>query len=139
MYIEKRVKLGNNVYYIRVDLKYEKTVNDFPSLCIKDYKDSYWDGGDFSILLGKIEKIFTREKADYYDKNISYMADVMYLYNRVPFLSGIKDVYISNNDKIPYAMGYISKEEIEKYIRDNNVNIIANDNFKLWDERTWYL
>lgn len=137
MYIEKRVKLRDINYYIRVELEYRKDENDFVMLRMKNYKDNYYDGGDFSILIEEIEKNYSYEKAQRYDKNISYMADVIYLYERIPFLSGVRDEYISSKDNIPYSIGYISKEEIEKYIDENNIKIKKNDNFKLNDGRTW--
>lgn len=49
----------------------------------------------------------------------------------------MRDEYISSKDNIPYSIGYISKEEIEKYIDENNIKIKKNDNFKLNDGRTW--
>lgn len=139
MYIEKRVKLRGVNYYVRVELEYKKENNDLVLLRMKNYKDDYYDGGDFSILLEEIEKNYTFEKAEKYDKNISYMADVIYLYERIPFLSGIRDEYISSKDNQPYAIGYISKVEIEKYIKENNIKINSNEKFKLGDERTWII
>lgn len=139
MYIEKRVKLRGINYYVRVELEYKRENNDLVLLRIKNYKDDYYDGGDFSILLEKIEKNYDFEKAEKYDKNISYMADVIYLYERIPFLSGVRDEYISSKDNLPYAIGYISKEEIEKYIKENNIEINSNEKFKLGDGRTWFI
>lgn len=137
MYIEKRVKLRDINYYIKVELKYKRDENDHVLLRIKDFKDDYYDGGDFSLLIEEIEKNYTFEKAQKYDKNISYMADIIYLYERIPFLSGIRDEYISSKDNLPYTVGYIAKEEIEEYIKENNVKIKTQDNFKLYDGRTW--
>ncbi len=54
-------------------------------------------------------------------------------------ISGIKDIYISENDNIPYSEGYISKEEIDKYIKEFNIKMNSNPNFKLNDGRTWKL
>lgn len=139
MYIEKRVKLRGVNYYVRVELEYKKENSDLVLLRMKNYKDDYYDGGDFSLLLEEIEKNYTFEKAEKYDKNISYMADVIYLYERIPFLSGIRDEYISSKDNRPYTIGYISKEEIEKYIKENNIKINSNKKFKLGDERTWII
>lgn len=67
------------------------------------------------------------------------MADVLYIYDRMPFISGIKDIYISKNDNIPYSEGYISKEEMDKYIKEFNIKMNPNPNFKLNDGRTWKL
>lgn len=67
------------------------------------------------------------------------MADCLYIYDRIPFLSGIKNVYISSKDNLPYSKSYISKDEIEKYVKDNNVTMTTNTNFKLFDSYTWNL
>jgi hypothetical protein len=104
---------------------------------MKNYNDDYFDGGDLSKLIEKIEVNYSREKAQEYDENIGFMADVMYIYDRIPFLSGIRDVYISKKENLPTSIGYISKNEIEKYIKENNVNMQSKDNFKLSDESTW--
>lgn len=139
MYIEKRIKLKNNIYYIQVDVEYKKNEDGIVRLITKNYKDSYYDGGDFSILLEKVEESYTIEKSSNYDNSISYMADVLYLYDRIPFLSAIRTVYMSNDDNLPYSIDYISKDEIEKYIEENNVKMNSNDNFKLNDQRTWFV
>lgn len=128
MKILKRVNIGHNNYYIIVDLEYIKKEENFPILCLKNYKDKYWDGGDCSILIEEIEKNYTFEKAKQYDKHIGFMADVLYIYDRIPFIDGIKD-----NE------GYISKKEIDNYIKEFNIQMNLNPNFKLWDDRTWKL
>lgn len=57
----------------------------------------------------------------------------------IPFISGIKDIYISKNDNLPYSECYISKEEIDNYIKQCNIKMNGNKNFKLSDARTWKL
>lgn len=136
MIIEKRIKLNPNIYYIVINVEY-KIKNDIPVLCLQNYKEDYWDGGDCSLLINKIENEYTKEQAQKYDSNISFMADVIYIYDRMPFISGIKDVYIASEDNLPYSIGYIKKEEIDKYIIDNKIEISNYHNFKLYDERTW--
>lgn len=137
MTIEKKIKLNNDIYYVLVDIEYKKDKNDITTLKMKNYKDDYYDSGDFSLLIEKIELNYNHEKAKQYDKNISFMADVIYIYERIPFLGGIRDVYISKKDNIPTSICYISKNEIEKYIKENDIKITFNNNFKLSDERTW--
>lgn len=139
MQISKKIKISNNDYYIIVDVEYKKDQNNFPKLCLKNYKDDYWDGGDCSILIEEVEKNYTQEKAKQYDKHIGFMSDVLYIYDRIPFIRGIKDIYISKNDNIPYSEGYISKKEIDNYIKEFNVKMNYNPNFKLYDGRTWKL
>lgn len=138
MLIEKRIKLNNNYYYIQAEVEYKRK-DSIMQLCLKNFKNDYYDGGNFSILIEEIEKNYTPEKALKYDKDIGLMADALFIYHRAPFLSGIRDVYFSEDDKIPYSHGYISKEEIEKYIADNKVEFPRNNDFKLTDMRTWKL
>ena len=63
------------------------------------------------------------------------MNDILYIYDRMPFISGIKDISISNN--MISEESYISKEEIEKYIKEFNIKMNHIDNFKLSDSQTW--
>ena len=88
--ILKRIKINNNAYYIIVDLEYKKSQMGFPILCLKNYKDDYWDDGDCTNLIKEIEKNYTQDKAKQYDENISYIADILYIYDRIPFIIGVK-------------------------------------------------
>ncbi len=60
MYIEKKVKLRDINYYIRAKLNYEKNPknNGIPNLNLINYKNSHYDGGNFSLLLEKVEKLY---------------------------------------------------------------------------------
>ena len=137
MLIEKRIKLKTNYYYVVVEVEYVKHKEGFMSLQFKNGKG--YDGGDFSRLLERCSKSYTYKKAREYDGDIGFMGDVMYLYDRIPFLKGIKDVYIGDNDNIPSSVGYISKEEIDDYIKDNNVKMNRNPRFSLTNEETWII
>ena len=55
MTIEKRIKLKNNIYYVVIDVKYKINEYNNTQLCINNSKDEYYDGGDFSRLIKKIE------------------------------------------------------------------------------------
>lgn len=61
---------------------------------------------------------------------ILMMNRMLYIYNRVPFLSAIKNV--SSNEEL-----YVSKIEIEKYINDFNIKLLNNSQFDLENENTW--
>ena len=137
MLIEKRVKLKNNFYYVVVDVEYKIDKHGFTMLYFKDGKP--YDGGDFTRLIERCAKTYTYRKAHEYDDDIGLMADVMFLYDRIPFLVGIKDVYVSEDDQIPYSMGYITKEEIEQYIKEHNVKMNKNNRFDLSNEETWII
>ena len=138
MKIEKRIKLNNNTYYIVVDVEY-KFDGKITRLCLKNYKDDYYDSGDLTTLIEKIEKNYSVIKLLEYDTGINFMDDVIYIYDRVPFLTGIKEVYINSKYNIPNSICYISKEEIDNYIKEHNLNLEPNNNFKLFNEETWRL
>ncbi|HIS91040.1 MAG TPA: hypothetical protein IAC20_05220 [Candidatus Faecisoma merdavium] len=135
MQILKKIKINNRNYYAIIDLEYKKIQNNFPVLRLKNYKDDYWDSGDCSILIERIEENYSLKKAQQYDNNIAYMNDILYIYDRMPFISGIKDISISNN--MISEESYISKEEIEKYIKEFNIKMNHIDNFKLSDSQIW--
>ena len=137
MKIEKRINLNSNIYYVMVDVEYKTNEHGFTKLCLKNYKDDYYDEGDLSILIEKIEKNYRYEIAKKYEENIAFMADILYIYDRIPFLSGIKEIYINKNDSMPNSISYISKEEIEKYINENKIEIKKQDKFRLCVEETW--
>ncbi len=92
MLIEKKAKLKNNYYYVVVDVEYKIDKQGYTMLYFRDGK--HYDGGDFSRLIERCEKAYTYKKAREYDEEIGLMADVLFLYDRIPFLIGIKDVYI---------------------------------------------
>lgn len=137
MKLTKKIKLGNNDYYIVVDVEYKKHPNGFAVLTLKNFNDNYWDGGDCSLLIEKIEKNYTLDKTRKQSINNQFMADIIYIYERMPFISGIKEIYISKGDNVIYSESYISKSEIEDYIKEFNVSIHHNPKFKLMNERTW--
>ncbi len=147
MQIEKKIKFDNYVYYVQIDVEYKQAVTyhpvygyeteDFPELYLKNFKNNYWDEGNCSILIEKIEQSYTFEKAEVYDENIPLMADVLYIYERIPFLSGIKKAYFSDDDTLPRSITYISKSEIDKYIEDFHIKMNHNPDFTLSSESTW--
>ena len=136
MIISKKIKLNDNIYYVIIDLYYKKKDN-ITMLCLKDFQDEYYDDGDFTKLISIVEDNYSYEQSKSYDKYISFMGDVLYVYDRIPFLKGIKEIYNNNTDNTTYSTSYISKEEIENYIIDNNIKMNLNSNFKLYDEKTW--
>lgn len=139
MRIEKRIKLENNIYYVVVDVEYKINESGITTLFLKNYKENYFDNGNFTLLIEKIENNYKFEEALKYDSDIGYMADIIYIYDRIPFLSGIKDVSVNSDDILPYSIGYISKEEIDKYIEEHKITTMNNSNFKLYDENTWLI
>lgn len=130
MEISKKIKLNNNTYWIIVEVEYKMYGQNFPYLILKNYKDNYWDLGDCSRLIERVEESYSIDKAKIYDEVISYMGDILFIYDRIPFIKGIKEVGNSYES-------YISKEEIDNYIKTFNIKMNKNSKFKLFDERTW--
>lgn len=136
MRLNRLVKLDNNKYYIVVDTVYKKSLVGIPNLCLENGSDDYFDCGDLSILIKKIEDNYTEEKSKDYDNKISYMGDILYIYDRIPFISGINNIYSSNNGEV-IEVGFISTSEIDDYIKEFNVSMHNKDNFKLSNVKTW--
>ena len=136
MTIEKRVKLHNNIYYVVLDVEYKKKDSKV-FLCLSNRKEDYYDGGDLTNLIEKIEQDYTSEKAQKYQKDIGFLQDAFYIYDRIPFLSGIKDIYQKETETLPYSQGYISKKELDDLIEQNNIQMSNHKNFKLYDKQTW--
>ena len=114
MVIEKRIKLGNAVFLLGVEIRYRKQ-----SLVKKD--GTYFDMGDFSALILDVENNY-QGSLDY-DKNIGYMNDIIYLYDRFPFVNYIKDITYDKASGEVVQIGCISREEIVDYINDNGILI----------------
>lgn len=113
MFIENRINLNNNIYYVRIETEYKKDNDGMIKLFYKD-SDKIFDGGDLSILIRELENNYSKNK---YDSDIYYLNDIFYIYDNIPLLCGIKTEYISSKDNIVYSRDYIFKEEIEKYVK----------------------
>ena len=130
MEISKKIKLNNNIYWIIVEVEYKMHEHGFPYLVLKNFEDDYWDSGDFTRLLERVEESYSIDKSKKYDEVISYMGDILFIYDRIPFIKGIKEVGNSYES-------YISREEIDTYINTFNIKMNNNYKFKLFDESTW--
>ena len=112
MIIERRIKINNVNYFLGIEVKY----NNNGGLVRKN--NDYFDCGDLTKLISQVEKEY--EKSYIYEKNISYMNDVIYLYDRFPFIEYIKDVSYGIDNQI-CEICIIKREEIEDYIKNNNI------------------
>ena len=70
-----------------------------------------------------MKKDYTSKKASKYQKNIGFLQDAFYIYDRIPFLSGIKSIYQKETETLPYSQSYISKKELDNLIKQNNINM----------------
>ena len=136
MLIKNRIKLGNNNYYICCDCEY-KSKNELVELKLKNYKNTYFDGGDLSRLIKKIENNYNKFTYKKYTNEQWFLSDCLYIYDNIPFIIGVGDFYISSNDGIINSTSYITKDELDEYIKKYNIVMKNKEKFKLWDERTW--
>ena len=66
---KNKLKLENNELNICISFNYIYDKNNH--LCIKDYKPSYFDSGDFRIKIDKSIKIFSKEILDNMKRKIT--------------------------------------------------------------------
>ena len=114
MVIEKRIKIKDVNYLLGIEVKYDKN----GILVKKD--NTYFDIGDFNKVISYVESNY--DSNCIYDKKVYYMNDIIYLYDRFPFIDYIKDITYDSNNKIT-QIGTIKKEEIIDYIKTNNIRI----------------
>lgn len=117
MTIERKIKINNRDYFLGVELKYIKD-----KILIQTNGNNF-DMGDLSIMIQDVESRYEKEsKETIYDKDVSYMNDIIYLYDRFPFVSYIKDILYNDDGKITF-LGCINKDEIIDYIKANKIEI----------------
>ncbi len=138
MLIKRRIKLRERICYIYCDCEYNPK-NDYAAPELKNYKDKYYDDGDLSILIEKIEKNYKDSTHKKYDNVRWLMTDCLYIYDNIPFISGIEDCSVSSIDGSIVSSFYLTKEELDEYIKKNNIQMNDNSKFKLCDGRTWNL
>ena len=136
MLIKRRIKLGDRDFYICCECEYNSK-DGYTALELKNYKDKYYDDGDLSILIKKIEDNYNNSSYKKYDNEKWFVSDCLYIYDNIPFISGVGDYKVSPIDGIVVSTFYITKDELDKYIKNNNIIMNDNNKFKLWDGRTW--
>ena len=136
MLINRRIKLGDRNFYISCECEYNKK-DGYIALELKNYKDKYYD--DVSILIEKIENNYDNSTYKKYDTEKWLVSDCLYIYDNIPFISGVGDYKVSPVDGNIVSTTYISKEELDEFIKNNNIEMNDKNKFKLVDERTWFL
>ena len=117
MTIERKIRIDNRDFFLGVQLKYIKN-----KILIQKNGNNF-DMGDLSIMIEDVETNYKKESKELiYDKDISYMNDIIYLYDRFPFVSYIKDITYNNDGKISY-LGCINRDEIINYIKKHKIKI----------------
>ena len=137
MILNKRIKLGDKNYYISLQCEYTKSKEGYVGLDLKNYRSKYFDSGDLSKIIEKIENNYDKFTYKKYDKEKWFLSDCLYIYDNIPFISGVGDFYVSSSDGLISTLAYITKEELDEYIKENNVNMSDNSKFSLADGRTW--
>ena len=124
MTFERKIRINNRDFFLGIELKYIKDKN------LIQANGNNFDMGDLSIMIQDVESNYQKESKEIiYDKEIPYMNDVIYLYDRFPFVSYIKDILYNDDGKITY-LGCIKKDEIVDYIEANKIKIDR------WDKST---
>ena len=137
MIIKRRIKLGQRIFYISIDCEY-KMKDGMVNLCLKNYVRDYYDDGDLSILIKKLEKNYRPELCKKYNDYCWFLTDCLYIYENIPFISGIGDYYL-DKDGFIYSESYITKEEIDTNKKEKNIKLKDHSKFVLADERTWLI
>ena len=117
MTFERKIRINNRDFFLGIELKYIKDKN------LIQANGNNFDMGDLSIMIQDVESNYQKESKEIiYDKEIPYMNDIIYLYDRFPFVSYIKDISYNDDGKIT-CLGCINKEEIIDYIKANKIKI----------------
>ena len=122
MVIERRIKLKDKHYYLGIELKYDE------NKLLNKVDGSHFDMGDLSIMIETFEEELKESDIMLYDDLAWYMNDILYLYDRFPFVSYIKDVVYGQDGNIA-CYGCINKDEIEEYIKAHNIEM------NRWDKK----
>ena len=138
MISRRRIKLLDYNFFISFDCEYN-TKEDDVYLELKNHKDKYYDDGDITILIEKIEKNYNKNTYKKYSDRRWFLSDCLYIYDNIPIISGVGYYTISPVDGAITSTIHITKEELDEYIKSNNIKMSDNTNFKLWDGRTWNL
>ena len=132
MVIKREIMLNTIKYYIIVECVYKNECNS-TFLLLKNYNDNYYAEGDLSLLIRKLEQKYSYDLVlKKYKSTIPYMNNVLYIYDNIPFISGVGDI-------VPTGESYITKTELDIYIKEKNIKMNDKSKFKLSDERTWYV
>ena len=113
MTIERKIRINNRDFFLGVELKYIKD-----KILIQTNGNNF-DMGDLSIMIQDVESNYKKNaKEMIYDKDISYMNDIIYLYDRFPFVSYIKDILYNDDGEIT-----IDNVNINTLDEDNKIKI----------------
>ena len=114
MIIERKIKINNNNYLLGIKLKYNQNKH------LTKMDNSYFDLGDLSIMIAYFEK--QKINKNEYDSEISYMNDIIYLYDRFLFIEYKKNISYDKDNKIK-EITIIDKDEILEYISNHHISI----------------
>ena len=95
--------LENETFIINFNLKY----SDYGSLEFKNQEQSYFDVGDYRIMIEKIFNEFNKEILKEYDNGILILSICKYLVDNIPNI---------------YNIVYESKNNIDTYYKDEIIN-----------------
>lgn len=120
MITEKRIRLNNIDYYIElkthyIDYKNDRGILCKDMLCLDDGLNSYYDGHDLDDLIKRIEDNYDYDKVkSFYKRSVPFINNVLFIYDRIPFISGIKVIYLDSNKEVK-STDYVSSDDIKNY------------------------
>lgn len=136
MIVKRRVKLGDYIYLVEYKCKYIQRYG-YLDLSLSEYKNPSYDSGCSRILLEKVEKNYNLDAVkSKYNTKVSFLDDSLYLYDNIPYLSGVYICSTNKNNEL-FVLSYVTKEELDEVINTKNIIMKNNDNFDLNIESTW--
>lgn len=114
MIIERKITINKIDYYLGFKVKYNNRGK------ISKIDNTYFDLGDISTMINYIQNNYN--ETEKYDNQVQYMNDIIYLYDRFPFVEYIKDISSDKDGKVN-QIGYIDNNEIKRYIADMHIEI----------------
>lgn len=111
MIICKRVRLGDNNYFVKIKCSYDNERH----LHLLD--GSNYDDGNLSLLISEIEEKYDRKFVyNKYGSDVSFISDCLYIFDNIPFIDGVGELNSSSVDDVIFDASYISRDELKSFL-----------------------
>lgn len=124
MKLVRKIEL-DSIYYIEINVSYNKDNH----LKLNNSINDGFDSGNLSLLIKDIEDNYDYQNViNKYGKDVSFVANCLYIYDNIPYIDGVCEACFTSSG-VPFDMCFISQEELNQYIKLNNIkmNNIHND------------